>query len=70
MKIASKNYLLLCIVIYKKVLLVMKLISSILPIKMFFSFRHVPRKLVHQVDQLANRARLFKQQYVITWFSV
>lgn len=35
-----------------------------------FSFRHVPRKLVHQVDQLANRARLFKQQYVITWFSV
>ncbi|KAL0718059.1 hypothetical protein Bca4012_067381 [Brassica carinata] len=35
-----------------------------------FSFKHVPRKLVHQVDQLAKRARMLNQQYVITWFSV
>ncbi|KAG2322206.1 hypothetical protein Bca52824_015419 [Brassica carinata] len=34
-----------------------------------FSFRHVPRNLVHHVDQLAKRARSSNQQYVITWLS-
>lgn len=34
-----------------------------------FSFRHVPRNLVHHVDQLAKRARLSNQQYVIIWLS-
>ncbi|KAH0902445.1 hypothetical protein HID58_041948, partial [Brassica napus] len=34
-----------------------------------YSFKQVPRNLVYHVDQLAKRARLSNQQYVITWLS-
>ncbi|XP_048620140.1 uncharacterized protein LOC125590572 [Brassica napus] len=34
-----------------------------------YSFKQVPRNLIYHVDQLAKRARLSNQQYVIAWLS-
>ncbi|XP_013608522.1 PREDICTED: uncharacterized protein LOC106315336 [Brassica oleracea var. oleracea] len=34
-----------------------------------YSFKQVPRNLIYHVDQLAKRARLSNQKYVITWLS-
>ncbi|KAG5409955.1 hypothetical protein IGI04_006274 [Brassica rapa subsp. trilocularis] len=32
-----------------------------------FTFKHDPRNFVQHVDQLAKRARIMSQQYVIFW---